>query len=663
MSSSGSEPPIPPEDCEKQDASEQSENASRTLLPSKDIMTLHAEVTRSAVPVPNCATLPASIAHLSEYGVPMDVIRKGITRAEQLGMPVADVMIAEGMIGEITFYRSLSNLLGLEFDFLHQQIRIDEDGYNAIDAGVLSVISLNGERHFALAPTGATIEVAISVFSPAQRSSSTRAIVTVPSNFVNFVRNITSRETAEYTTKRLQRSHPEWSAVNISTRKAITAFSAVLFTTIIGGVLYPSIWHLSLLALTAFPILPALLLKVYLLVKQFRRPALPKPEPLSDKDLPIYTVLVPLYREADVVAQLVAAILAIDYPRSKLDVKILLEEDDKATIARVRDIATHRIFEIIICPVGQPRTKPRALDIGLFHARGECVVVYDAEDVPEPGQLKLAAAYFAASDRKLGCLQCRLAIENLSESWLARMFAFEYARLFDLTVPLLAASGIPIPLGGTSNHFRREVLEQLVGWDPWNVTEDADIGLRLARLGYSVEDLPSSTLEEAPFRLTQWFDQRTRWMKGWIQTALVHSRNPLKLAKKIGCWRATLVVLTATHSIVSALFHPLLLIVISLAVEASNNFRSDSYFGLWIMGPMIVLSGGICLAFQIEGARLRRIQLKWTDIPMFFIYSLLITGAAWRGLIEFAFAPSLWRKTPHGLTKISRTIFNNWRQK
>lgn len=613
--------------------------------------------------IPESGCLPLSVAHLSQYGVPLDVIERGIAQASRLGMKVPDVLIAEGLVGEITFYRSLAQSLGLEFGFIHQNICIHADCSEALSSGIVEITRCNGEIYFAVAPRGDAINKLISAFSEPRPSTATRVIVTVPSHFVARVRHATREQTLKLTTDRLQQYRPVWSAANLNSRKFVTVCFGALITTIIAGTIYPPLWHLSMLALTAYPVLPALALKSYILARGFGRAQMSKPKLLSDKDLPVYTILVPLYDEATVIPQLIEAILALDYPRSKLDVKILLEESDDVTIAAVRKVAIHRIFDIIICPTGKPKTKPRALDFGLYFARGEYVVVYDAEDVPEPGQLKLAAAYFAASDKKLGCLQGRLAIDNASDHWLTRIFALEYARLFDVTIPEMAAAGFPIPLGGTSNHFRKETLEAIFAWDPWNVTEDADLGLRLARLGYSVADLPSSTFEEAPNTLNSWFSQRTRWMKGWMQTALVHCRNPINLVSEVGFWKALLLILISTNAVVSSLLHPLLLIVVGIYVGAYEMFHSSVSLSLWLMGAILLLSGVICLALLIEGARRRCISLKWTDFPLFFIYSVLVMAATWWALFELAKAPSLWRKTAHGLTKASRTRSDSRPQK
>ena len=209
-----------------------------------------------------------------------------------------------------------------------------------------------------------------------------------------------------------------------------------------------------------------------------------RPRMLSDDELPIYTVVAALYREAAVVRQLVHALDALDYPKSKLDIKLVVERRDRATLARLLALDLPARYEIVVAPQGAPSTKPRALNLALAEARGELLVVYDAEDIPAAGQLRLAASRFAA-DRALDCLQARLTVRNPGNSWLSRLFSLEYAALFDLINPGLCALGLPIALGGTSNHFRVSALVAVGAWDEWNVAEDADLGVRLGPLRLS----------------------------------------------------------------------------------------------------------------------------------------------------------------------------------
>jgi cellulose synthase/poly-beta-1,6-N-acetylglucosamine synthase-like glycosyltransferase len=250
---------------------------------------------------------------------------------------------------------------------------------------------------------------------------------------------------------------------------------------------------------------------------------------ISDDKLPIYTIICALYREASVVNNLVAAIRALDYPPEKLDVKFVVEADDRDARRALAELDLGPPFAIITAPPIGSRTKPKALNVALPFARGSFTVAYDVEDVPEPDQLRRAFNAFMATDERLACLQASLTIDNTTDSWLARMFTASYAGQFDALLPGLAALHLPLPVGGSSNHFRTTALRQAGGWDPYNVTEDADLGICLHRLGYRSATLSSATYEEAPARFGAWLRQRTRWYKGWIQTWLVHMRRPRRL--------------------------------------------------------------------------------------------------------------------------------------
>jgi cellulose synthase/poly-beta-1,6-N-acetylglucosamine synthase-like glycosyltransferase len=253
--------------------------------------------------------------------------------------------------------------------------------------------------------------------------------------------------------------------------------------------------------------------------------------------LPVYSVLVPLYREQAVVGQLIASLERLNWPRSKLDIKLVCERDDFDTIGEIRARALPSNYELVLVPTGGPRTKPKALNYALQFARGEIIAVFDAEDRPHPDQLLEAWQAFQRGGDQLACVQAPLIIGNFRQNLLTRMFAFEYATLFRGLLPWLASQGLVIPLGGTSNHFRRSCLDQVGGWDAYNVTEDADLGMRLARFGYGIDVITRGTVEDAPVDYSVWHKQRTRWIKGWMQTWLVHGRNPYATWRELGWWR------------------------------------------------------------------------------------------------------------------------------
>ncbi len=318
---------------------------------------------------------------------------------------------------------------------------------------------------------------------------------------------------------------------------------------VLGGLLVaPETALAALAALMALPFLLIVALRVLAVLIILRRPRQRHLPRVPDAELPVYSVIVPLFREAEVVPGLVASLRGLDYPPGKLDVLLVTESADEETGVALRGLSLPTYMRVVVVPDVPPRTKPKALNYALRLARGEFVVVYDAEDDPEPDQLRRAQSAFRSGPADLMCVQGRLALNNARPGWIARQFMLEYAALFDALLPALERLGVPIPLGGTSNHFPRAVIEQLGGWDAYNVTEDADIGIRIARAGGRVRVLDSTTFEEAPESFAVWLPQRTRWMKGFMQTWLVHMRRPGQLLREVGfrasspstlCWAAS----------------------------------------------------------------------------------------------------------------------------
>ena len=392
------------------------------------------------------------------------------------------------------------------------------------------------------------------------------------------------------------------------------------------------------------------------LTAAFSRPRRLKLEPLPTRDLPTYTVLVPLYREAAVVPSLIEHLSALDYPASKVQIMILLEADDLDSRAAVTRHATSSSFEVLVVPPGGPRTKPKALTFALPFARGDYVVVFDAEDRPEPDQLRKAASAFREHP-ELGCVQASLRPDN-SESWLARMFAVEYAANFEVLLPALAGRQVPLPLGGTSNHFPRTVLEKVSAWDPFNVTEDAELGIRLGRFGYQSATIKSCTYEEAPVTFRQWLPQR-RWIKGWMQTALLCLAGRVPLALRLPLRASFAVNGVITAGILGLLLYPVSLLLFVLTAIAL--LRGDVPDSAW-MWSMLILNGlnvaTILVAAVVSAWRGLRaagaLQLA-VLIPTLPFYWLLMSLAAWQALRQLFTAPSHWEKTTHGIAQGRRT--------
>jgi len=362
--------------------------------------------------------------------------------------------------------------------------------------------------------------------------------------------------------------------------------------------------------------------------------------PLPDEALPAYTIIVPLYREAAVAAELVANLARLDYPRDRLQALIVLESNDPETQAAFGALDLPAGFQVLIAPPGAPQTKPRACNLALERAQGELVVIYDAEDAPHPGQLREAAARFAQADASLACLQAPLRIEP-DPRFLPDQFALEYAVLFEVLLPALARWGLPFPLGGTSNHFRAEALRAVGGWDSYNVTEDADIGFRLAAQGRTLGVITRPTFETSPATLKVWTPQRARWIKGHLQTLAVHARGPAVATPR----GAVALVLTLALPVVSSHLHGPLFVWLLLQWGGS---LLDLCSAVPAMDWMLVFFGWTCVA--IAGAQAqRRAGHRLRSLPLLgaIFYWPLQSLAAAKALRQFVVAPFHWDKTPH----------------
>lgn len=389
----------------------------------------------------------------------------------------------------------------------------------------------------------------------------------------------------------------------------------------------------------------------FLALISFRRSRLPSPAEMNDSQLPTYSVLVPLYKEAEVLPQLVRALGDLSYPPDKLDIKIILEEKDVATRKAAYAFTLPPHMELLVVPAGKPQTKPRALNYALHFARGELLTIFDAEDIPDPMQLRRAARAFAVLPHTVACLQAELAFHNGDENWLARQFTVEYAVQFRMILPTLAHRRLPLPLGGTSNHFRTAVLRHVHAWDAHNVTEDADIGLRLARAGFRSSVIRSATLEEANIRLGNWLWQRARWNKGFLQTWLVHMRHPLRLLREIGPLGFITVQSTLLGVALSALLHPVLL---GLMIWQLTSASSPLHW-LLVNGPyffFLVSSYAVMMTCGILATRGKKLSSHAMVIMTMPLYWLLTSVAGWMGLWQLITRPHHWNKTRHGLSRV-----------
>lgn len=360
---------------------------------------------------------------------------------------------------------------------------------------------------------------------------------------------------------------------------------------------------------------------------------------IDDSNLETYSIILPVYKENKVINSLVQAIKKLDYPKALLEVKIVVEEDDFLTLKAIEEVNLPDYFEVIKVPVSEPRSKPKACNYALQFLQGKYVVVYDAEDRPHPQQLKQVIAKFINSNKEVVCVQARLNFYNREENYLTKMFAIEYALLFDYILVGLKELNIPICLGGTSNHFIKEKLENLGGWDAFNVTEDAELGVRLFNEGYQVELISSVTLEEAPLEVGAWIVQRSRWIKGHTLTSLQYmfSSNKLKIKERIG-----LILFLCLPNLTYLLLSVYLLLWIFIDESSQIDFLWQ--FNL-LLGIILSIGYGIFVSVAKQWKSLLSASL------LMFGYYLLLPIAGIRAFWQILEKPFYWDKTEHGVSK------------
>jgi cellulose synthase/poly-beta-1,6-N-acetylglucosamine synthase-like glycosyltransferase len=586
--------------------------------------------------------------------IPARTLAAAETRADRVSTGADRVLIASGIISEEDYVRALAGHLGVAF--------ADLDGTPRSDC-LLSDTEMIAKAADGMLPLSNSVAPAI-VVAPrrfAARQLSTMLSrdpslaqawrFTTSARLNRFILRCAGASLANQAADALSQSAPEFSAAPRCKRKSRWLAPMLLLAL---ASLMPDF------AISALEFLLAILFLGWLglrLAGTIVPIPVPKPLPqIGDDALPVYTVVAALYREAASVDALLHAIARLDYPVEKLDVILSVEADDKETQIAIANCTVRVPVTVIPVPAGEPRTKPRALNAALPFAQGALTVIYDAEDRPDPDQLRRALHAFAQGGERLACVQARLTIDNTADSWLTRLFTAEYAGHFDVFLDGMAALLLPLPLGGSSNHFRTAILKRAGGWDAYNVTEDADLGLRLARLGFRTEMIASSTHEEAPAEFKPWLKQRTRWLKGWMQTWAVHMRAPLKLWRNLGPIGFIAVQLVIGGNVVAALVHPLFLAGFALAlVSGFPPWHSDDGIVLTTLYGMNLLAGYLGSG-ALGYIGLARRGLKHTAWVLWLtpLHWVLLSLAAWRALWQFAVAPHLWEKTEHGLARHSR---------
>ncbi|WP_020179968.1 glycosyltransferase family 2 protein [Methylopila sp. M107] len=602
--------------------------------------------------------LPAELAALERAGLSPGPLYAAFAEATRTNVHPFDALLASGAFAEDELVAALARMLGVDVvgpeDASGPAIGDDCLELSAA-TGHLAAIDGSGEPRFVIAARGAAIARLALARKGRPRTSS--IALAGPQAFADI---LIARSGAALVARACEgpaRIAPELTvthglpSIGRAGRLAIAAgvlglvAAAVLIDGVAAALLAAG--GLSFAVMNGF--------RLWLSVTSAAIEETPPDGAARDADLPVYTVMVGLYREGAIIPSLLDCLERLDYPAAKLDIKILIEADDDETLAALKRRRPRAGIEVLTLPAGGPKTKPRALNAGLLCARGELITVYDAEDRPEPRQLRIAAETFRRSRPDLACLQARLAIDNHADGWLCRHFAIEYAALFDVLLPALAALGLPIPLGGTSNHFRVAALRRLGGWDAANVTEDADLGLRLARFGYRTKTICSVTWEEAPNQVWPWIKQRTRWMKGYMATAMVHGRSPVGLARALGPTRFVAAQLSVGGVALTALAYPVVVAsILYCGLSGSLLAPSDSVLelaltGFHITNLIVGFSAGLACGWMGVDQRCpKALAGTLVSLPA---YWLLVGFAAWRALIQILMADTTtWEKTTHGVS-------------
>ncbi|MGX5735435.1 glycosyltransferase family 2 protein [Bosea thiooxidans] len=601
-----------------------------------------------AGPVP--AGLPAELAFLARHGVAPSWLAHAAARAARHRSDPVREAIALGLINEDGFYRAFAAELGLPF--LPERPRLRAGGsYGAMLRGGMVPTVGDPRFRFVLAPEGPALRRMLEA-GPRGR---TDVAVTTPRLFEEGLRAANASGLAQHLAGLDEAGLGRDSARTGASRGQMIATGLGLAVTALGGVFAPLETFFAL-ALLLGPVFLGLILLRLAATMEDKAPDLWRGYRwrLDDSRLPTYTVAVAMYREEPVLRQLVTALCALDYPPAKLDIRLLIEADDSGMRAALAKMELPAHFTVSIVPPGDPRTKPRALNLALLEARGTLFTIFDAEDIPDPQQLRMAAARFLSSAPELACLQARLAIDHAGNGTLPALFALEYAGLFEVLNPGLLRFHLPILLGGTSNHFRTQALRAIGGWDAWNVTEDADLGLRLARAGYRMGDLPSNTREEAPDNIPAWLRQRSRWIKGYMQTIVTHSRRPFRFLREAGL-AATLSFLSlALGTVVAALGYPAF--TIATLVVCWNGWLFAPMSALATLTSIIALAVGLfgCVSLfapPVLGALRRGSPELLCLVPLLPFYYALVSVAAWMAFYDYFNRRFAWNKTEHGLAR------------
>lgn len=597
---------------------------------------------------------------VKKYVITEYELGRALELQKETGSALQQILLAEGYTNSYKLYSAIAEYEEVEFADLSK---------NPCDTSLLS--SVQAEQYLALGlvpwkKDGDVVVIAASDINDEAEYWATkhygehyRFVITSPFDIDLAINTHFAKENDADAREKLWRQHPEHSARDLFGGMQSKIFLLVLAALIGVMVICPySALAYGFLVVNVF-YGATLLFKGVLFVAGMLRAGRLAAEDVAwdrfdEKDLPVYTILVPLYREEKTLLKLVKAIRALDYPRSKLDVKLVVEEDDSVTIEAIKALKCERMFQIVRVAESIPRTKPKACNYALKFAKGQYVTIYDAEDIPEPQQLKKVLHAFMNGPEEMVCVQAKLNYFNREENLLTRMFAIEYSTLFDFILHGLVALGVPVPLGGTSNHFRIKALQELYAWDPYNVTEDADLGIRLVQKGWHVGLVDSLTLEEAPITLKAWIRQRSRWIKGHMQTYFVHMRHPFKLFSAVGMvgfmgfqlFMGAPALIFLISPFMWGIWALFMFDIVPVGVQFPHWFDTMIHISFGVLFAGIVLQ----MFCAVVSIRANKWPKMFRYVFFFPFYWLLHSVASFKSLWQLITRPHYWEKTSHGET-------------
>jgi cellulose synthase/poly-beta-1,6-N-acetylglucosamine synthase-like glycosyltransferase len=591
-------------------------------------------------------------------------LAEALEHQQRVGAPLGAIVLARGWVTRRQLYVALAEVWDADLAFV-DPMEVDEELARLFPAAMLARetwLPLRverdgaGELQVVVATAGRpSAHVAEEVV---QRTAirRVRQVVTTDWDVQRALRTVWREELVHDAVQSLAERRPDESASTVFVRKQVVLAGLLLAALVAGVVLdLPT----TLVVLTATVNLAvalavgtkALISTVGTAWETVEQVTDEEVAALDDVDLPVYTILVPVYREAGIVGLLMRNLADLDYPREKLEILLLLEEDDPETLAAALAAAPPDIVRIVVVPHSLPKTKPRACNVGLTFARGQYVVIYDAEDRPDPDQLKKSIVAFRKGGDDLVCVQAALNYFNARENLLTRMFTLEYSSWFDYTLAGLDKLRLPIPLGGTSNHFRTDLLRDLGGWDPYNVTEDADLGIRASARGHRVAVVNSTTYEEANMAVGNWIRQRSRWIKGYMQTVLVHTRHPWRLVRTVGPRQAAGFGLLIGGTPLMFLATPWLYAM--LVVELVRPGLLVPTLPGWLVQVSLanlLLGNGVIVYLSLLAGFKRRTYGLVPFALLSPLYWLLHSIASYKALWQLLVNPFYWEKTQHGLS-------------